>query len=76
MVDERAFFTEKPEILLKWGHWEYNQTWGPIHLNVMNCRDALTQKIFIALAIHGAGTKYEAAAKSFLAKAQRFCFFE
>jgi hypothetical protein len=60
------FFTEKPEILLKWGHWEYNQTWGPIHLNVMNCRDALTQKLFIALAIHGAGTKYEADAKSFL----------
>ncbi len=60
------FFTEKPEILLKWGHWEYNQTWGPIHLNVMNCRDALTQKLFIALAIHRAGTKYEADARSFL----------
>jgi len=60
------FFTDKPEILLKWGHWEYNQTWGPIHLNVMNCRDALTQKLFIALAIHGAGTKYEADAQSFL----------
>ncbi len=60
------YFTGKPEILLKWGHWEYNQTWGPIHLNVMNCRDALTQKLFIGLAIHGAGTKYEADAKSFL----------
>jgi hypothetical protein len=60
------YFTEKPEILLKWGHWEYNQTWGPIHLNVMNCRDALTQKLFIALAIQAAGTKYEADAKSFL----------
>ena len=32
------FFTDKPEILLKYGHWEYNQTWGPIHLNIMNCR--------------------------------------
>ncbi|MGO8678114.1 MAG: hypothetical protein ACLQVX_19905 [Limisphaerales bacterium] len=60
------FFTDKPEILLKWGHWEYNQTWGPIHLNVMNCRDALTQKLFIALALRGAGTKYEADARSFL----------
>jgi len=60
------FFTDKPEILLKWGHWEYNQTWGPIHLNVMNCRDALTQKLFIALAIHGAGSRYEDDARSFL----------
>jgi len=60
------FFTDKPEILLKWGHWEYNQTWGPIHLNIMNCRDALTQKLFIALAIQGAGTKYESDARSFL----------
>lgn len=60
------FFTDKPAILLKWGHWEYNQTWGPIHLNIYNCRDALTQKLFIALAIAGAGTKYEADARSFL----------
>lgn len=60
------FFTDKPEILLKWGHWEYNQTWGPIHLNVMNCRDGLTQKLFIALAITGAGTTFESDAKAFL----------
>ena len=60
------FFTDKPEILLKWGHWEYNQTWGPIHLNVMNSRDALTQKLFIALAIAGAGSDCEADARSFL----------
>ncbi|MEJ2702125.1 MAG: hypothetical protein P8Z79_06745 [Sedimentisphaerales bacterium] len=60
------FFTNEPRILLKWGHWEYNQTWGPIHQNIMNCRDALTQKVFIALAISGASTKYEADAKSFL----------
>lgn len=60
------FFTGQPEILLKWGHWEYNQTWGPIHLNVMNCRDALTQKLFIALAITGAGTRQEADARAFL----------
>jgi hypothetical protein len=60
------FFTDEPRILLKWGHWEYNQTWGPIHLNIMNCRDALTQKLLISLAICGAGTRYEADAKSFL----------
>jgi hypothetical protein len=60
------YFTNEPRILLKWGHWEYNQTWGPIHLNVMNCRDALTQKLLIALAIKGEGTKYEADAETFL----------
>lgn len=60
------YFTSEPRILLKWGHWEYNQTWGPIHLNVMNCRDAITQKLLIALAIKGEGTKYEADAKTFL----------
>jgi hypothetical protein len=60
------FFTDKPEILLKCGHWEYNQTWGPIHLNVMNCRDALTQKLFIALSILGAGTTFEGDARAFL----------
>jgi hypothetical protein len=60
------YFTGKPEILLKWGHWEYNQTWGPIHLNIMNSRDSLTQKLFIALAILGSGTKYEADARAFL----------
>jgi hypothetical protein len=32
----------------------------------MNARDALTQKLFIALAIHGAGTKHESDAKAFL----------
>ena len=60
------YFTNEPRILLKWGHWEYNQTWGPIHLNVMNCRDAITQKLLIALAIKGEGTKYEADAGMFL----------
>jgi len=34
--------------------------------DLMNCRDALTQKLFIALAIKGAGTTYEADAVSFL----------
>jgi hypothetical protein len=60
------YFTGQPAILLKWGHWEYNQTWGPIHLNIMNSRDSLTQKLFIALAIHGSGTKYESDARAFL----------
>lgn len=60
------YFTDEPRILLKWGHWEYNQTWGPIHLNIGNTRDALTQKLFIALTITGAGTKFEADAKTFL----------
>jgi hypothetical protein len=60
------YFTDEPRILLKWGHWEYNQTWGPIHLNIGNTRDAITQKLFIALAISGAGTKFEADAKTFL----------
>ena len=60
------YYTDEPRILLKWGHWEYNQTWGPIHLNIMNSRDSLTQKLLIALAISDAGTKYEADAKAFL----------
>ena len=60
------YFTDEPRILLKWGHWEYNQTWGPIHLNIGNTRDAITQKLFIALAISGSGTKFEADAKIFL----------
>ena len=60
------FYTDKPEIMLKYGHWEYNQTWGPYHLNIMNSRDSLTQKLFISAAILGAGTHYEADAKAFL----------
>ncbi len=60
------YFTDRPEILLRFGHWEYNQTWGPIHLNVMHSRDAITQKLLIALAIAGAGTRMESDARSFL----------
>jgi len=60
------FFTDDPRILLKWGHWEYNQTWGPIHLNIMNSRDSITQKLLIALAIAGENTQYEADARAFL----------
>ncbi|MEN6335289.1 MAG: hypothetical protein ABFE01_13650 [Phycisphaerales bacterium] len=60
------FFTDEPRILLKWGHWEYNQTWGPIHLNIMNSRDSITQKLLIALAIAGEDTKHQADARTFL----------
>jgi hypothetical protein len=60
------WFTDRPEITLKWGHWEYNQTWGPVHLNIMNARDALTQKLFIGVAIAGSGSRCEADAKAFL----------
>src|SRR6185369_11118235 len=58
------YYTDQPEILLKNGHWEYNQTWGPIHLNIMNARDAITPKLFVALAISGAGTRFDADAQS------------
>ena len=60
------WYTNKPEIVIKNGHWEYNQTWGVSHMNVMHARDAITQKLFIALAIHGAGTKHEQDAQQFL----------
>ena len=60
------YYTGKPEILLKYGYWEYNQTWGPSHLNIAHSRDALVQKLFISVAILGAGTKYEADARTFL----------
>jgi hypothetical protein len=60
------YYTDQPEILLKNGYWEYNQTWGPIHLNVMNARDAITPKLFVALAIHGADTPFHDDAQRFL----------
>jgi hypothetical protein len=60
------WYTDKPEILLKYGYWEYNQTWGPAPGNTDNSRDSIHQKLFIALAISGSGSKGEADAKSFL----------
>ncbi len=60
------WYTDRPEITLRNGHWEYNQTWGPSHLNVMHSRDAITQKLLISLAILGSGTRFEADAKAFL----------
>jgi len=60
------WYTNKPEITLQNGHWEYNQTWGPVHFNVMHSRDAIAQKLLIAIAITGSGSKHEADAKAFL----------
>jgi hypothetical protein len=60
------WYTRKPEITLLNGHWEYNQTWGPVHLNVMHSRDAIAQKLFIALAITGSGSRAEGDARAFL----------
>ncbi len=61
-----TWYTNKPEITLKAGHWEYNQTWGVSHMNVMHARDAIIQKLLISLAITGAGSKHEQNAKTFL----------
>ena len=60
------WYTDTPEITLKNGHWRYNQTWGPAHLNTPNTRDGITPKLLVALAIRGAGTDYEDDAKRFL----------
>lgn len=60
------YYTQKPEILLLNGHWWYNQTWGPAHLNTPNTRDGITPKLFVALALKGAGTVHESDAQSFL----------
>jgi len=35
------YYTDTPEIVLKNGHWWYNQTWGPAHLNTPNTRDGI-----------------------------------
>jgi len=60
------WYTDEPEILLKNGHWWYNQTWAPAHLNTPNTRDGLTPKLFTALAIRGAGTRHDSDARRFL----------
>jgi hypothetical protein len=60
------WYTDTPEITLKYGHWRYNQTWGPAHLNTPNTRDGITPKLFVALAVRGAGTDHEDDAKRFL----------
>ena len=60
------WYTDTPEITLKNGHWWYNQTWGPAHLNTPNTRDGIAPKLLLALAIAGAGTDYDADAIRFL----------
>ncbi len=60
------YYTNTAEITLQDGDWLYNQTWGPEHLNTPNCRDGITPKLLVALALSGAGTSYEASCKSFL----------
>ena len=56
-------YTNTPSIILWQGDFLYNQTWGPEHLSTPHCRDGITPKLFVALALYGAGTKYDAEAK-------------
>jgi hypothetical protein len=61
---------EQPaEITLQWGNYIYNQTWapceGPSWGNYYG-RDGVGAKTLVALAITGAGTKYEDEAKQWL----------
>jgi hypothetical protein len=60
------YYTDTPEIMLKNGNWWYNQTWGPAHLNTPNTRDGITPKLFVALAISGAGTTHEMDSRRYL----------
>src|SRR5690554_3396768 len=50
------YYTKTPEILLMNGHWWYNQTWAPAHLNTPNTRDGITPKLMVAIALKDAGT--------------------
>jgi len=65
------YYTDKPEIQLKYGNWWFNQTWGPTHFNIMNSRDAIAPKLMVALAIAGAGTAHEKDAQEFIASWQK-----
>lgn len=60
------YYTDVSEITLRNGHWWYNQTWGPAHLNTPNTRDGITPKLFVALALKGSGTIHEKDAVRFL----------
>jgi hypothetical protein len=60
------YYTNTPEITLQYGGWLFNQTWGPAHLNTPNCRDGITPKLFVALALNGAGTIHEESSEKFL----------
>ena len=59
-------YTNTPEITLQNGYWWYNQTWGPAHLNTPHARDGITPKLFVALALSGAGTTLEEDSRRFL----------
>lgn len=61
-----TWYTGEAAITLKNGAWDYNQTWGPSHLNTMHSRDAITQKLLISLAIIGAPTAHQDQARKFL----------
>jgi hypothetical protein len=61
-----TWFSGEAAITLKAGSWDYNQTWGPSHMNVMHSRDAITQKLLISLAIAGAPTERQDQVKQFL----------
>lgn len=60
------WYTDTPEITLMNGHWRYNQTWGPAHLNTPNTRDGIAPKLFVALALAGVDTIHEEASWRFL----------
>jgi hypothetical protein len=59
-------YTDTPRIVLRYGDFLYNQTWGPEHLSTPHCRDGITHKLFLSLALAGAGTVHEAASLQFL----------
>jgi len=61
-----TYYTVTPEIVLQYGGWLYNKTWGPFHLGTQDARDAITAKLFVALAINGAGTVGEEQSRRFL----------
>lgn len=60
------YYTDTPEIMLQSGHWWYNQTWAPAHLNTPNTRDGITPKLMLAIALKGAPTDYDEDAGRFL----------
>ncbi|MFH1069146.1 MAG: dockerin type I repeat-containing protein [Candidatus Glassbacteria bacterium] len=60
------WYTTTPEIVLLYGDWLNNQTWGPAHLNIGNTRDGICPKLFVALALAGAGTEHDADCKQYL----------
>ncbi len=70
-------YTNTPKIILRYGDFLYNQTWGPEHLSTPHTRDGITPKLFVSLAIAGAGTEYETAARenldSFAERIPRDC---